>query len=478
MESEEEELQLNNNVNRAALDFDTAAVCSVTLSVRGVYMCLKCGKTLAGLGTSSPAYLHSLERAHHLFVQVGSGDGAIYALPQGSRISAASASKLDDVIDEARISCGLGLKEAHVNAICARSLSSKEASPAVKRWDGERHAHGVMVLDVLHTGNYFNCVVLALVSVPEVRNLLLRYRVSSNGFSSINTAEHEQDRQVLQALAVLVQKMWLVNPLKTHRSPAELANAVSRASGKRFAPVGFAVASDFLCWLLAVLDRTIATDEPQAQHREPEERRAAKRSRPLPASCMSQWFRGVLLCDEQRTDSSIQPAKATNHQIPFWMLSVDMMDTQDVDQASVHLSDLLRKYNGKTRSVRFTRLSTGEKTEVPCTFSLLRSPRFLVIHVNRLLKTAFGYSMRTTHVSFPLHNLQLLELSSASPVMYGLRSIISHRGESVKTGSYVVHILHEPTELWYNVSGPVPFRVLPELVSMEQAHILLYERCA
>ena len=57
-------------IRRPLLDFDFEKLCSVTLSNMNVYACLICGKYYQGRGKNSYAYFHSLEKRHHLFINL------------------------------------------------------------------------------------------------------------------------------------------------------------------------------------------------------------------------------------------------------------------------------------------------------------------------------------------------------------------------------------------------------------------------
>ena len=60
-------------VNRAVLDFDFEKTCCVSLANINVYGCLVCGKYYQGRGRASPAYVHSLESNHRVFINLLSG---------------------------------------------------------------------------------------------------------------------------------------------------------------------------------------------------------------------------------------------------------------------------------------------------------------------------------------------------------------------------------------------------------------------
>ena len=68
-----------DTINRKRLDFDLAKECSVTLVKKNIYCCLVCGKYFSGRGKRTHAYTHSVEKSHHVFVNLETGK--FYCLP-------------------------------------------------------------------------------------------------------------------------------------------------------------------------------------------------------------------------------------------------------------------------------------------------------------------------------------------------------------------------------------------------------------
>ena len=68
-----------DTVNRQKLDFDQQKLCSVTLTNLNVYACLVCGKFFQGRGKSTPAYTHSVQCGHFVFINLH--DTKTYCLP-------------------------------------------------------------------------------------------------------------------------------------------------------------------------------------------------------------------------------------------------------------------------------------------------------------------------------------------------------------------------------------------------------------
>ena len=84
-----------DTIDRHRLDFDFERVCSVTLLKSNVYACLVCGRYFQGRGDTSPAYHHSINDDHHVFMNLAT-HGA-YCLPENYEI-------FDRTIDDIKVS--------------------------------------------------------------------------------------------------------------------------------------------------------------------------------------------------------------------------------------------------------------------------------------------------------------------------------------------------------------------------------------
>lgn len=73
-----------DTINRSILDFDSEKLCSLTLTNKNVYVCLICGKYFEGRGKHTPAYTHSVQMNHYVFMNVESGRA--YCLPDSYEI--------------------------------------------------------------------------------------------------------------------------------------------------------------------------------------------------------------------------------------------------------------------------------------------------------------------------------------------------------------------------------------------------------
>jgi U4/U6.U5 tri-snRNP-associated protein 2 len=68
-----------DTVNHQLLDFDFEKVCCVSLSDQNVYACLVCGKYFKGRGKATHAFTHSVQSAHHVFINLQTD--RVYCLP-------------------------------------------------------------------------------------------------------------------------------------------------------------------------------------------------------------------------------------------------------------------------------------------------------------------------------------------------------------------------------------------------------------
>ena len=73
-----------DTINRKVLDFDFEKLCSVSLLNVNIYACLVCGKYFQGKGANTPAFTHSLNEDHHVFINLH--NCKIYCLPDSYEI--------------------------------------------------------------------------------------------------------------------------------------------------------------------------------------------------------------------------------------------------------------------------------------------------------------------------------------------------------------------------------------------------------
>lgn len=85
--------------------------------------------------------------------------------------------------------------------------------------------------------DYFNVVIQALAHIPPLRNFYMLENLSDKS-------------ELVQRFSVLVRKIWNTRAFKTHVSPHELLQQISRQSSKRFDLLHQSDPVDFLSWFL------------------------------------------------------------------------------------------------------------------------------------------------------------------------------------------------------------------------------------
>lgn len=73
-----------STIKRNLLDFDFEKICSISLSHSNVYACLVCGRYFQGKSSSSPAYQHSIDASHFIFINLQ--NSKVFCLPDGYEV--------------------------------------------------------------------------------------------------------------------------------------------------------------------------------------------------------------------------------------------------------------------------------------------------------------------------------------------------------------------------------------------------------
>lgn len=178
----------HQQVNRKLLDFDYEKVCSVTLSNANVYACLKCGKYFQGIpymqrffnhhvgrSKTSPAYMHSLQEDHRLYINLNSL--RVFLLPESNEL--ADQSPFDDI----RFAICPRFSEHQI-----RSLSSVDANKTISKrhldLHGKEYICGFVGMNNIKCNDSINAVLQALLHVNPLRDHLLRCFTTAHGSTS------------------------------------------------------------------------------------------------------------------------------------------------------------------------------------------------------------------------------------------------------------------------------------------------------
>ncbi len=147
-----------DTINRHVIDFDSEKLCSVTLTNMNVYVCLVCGKYFQGRGKLTPAYTHSVQAGHFVFMNVHTNKS--YCLPDSYEIIDSSLRDVESCLSPVYSTSDSAL--LNTNTSLARDIH------------GNSYLPGFVGLNNLVCTDYLNVVLHALSHVTPFRNFWLQ----------------------------------------------------------------------------------------------------------------------------------------------------------------------------------------------------------------------------------------------------------------------------------------------------------------
>jgi len=379
-------------------------VCSVTLSKMNIYCCLVCGKFLEGRGKDTPAYTHSVQHDHMVYMNIQ--EERFYCLPDNYEVIDSS---LDDIKQY--------LSPQYNKKTIEQLDNNKDLSRDVY---GVSYLQGFIGINNISQTDYINATIRALSHVSILRNFLLQpdlYKICKS--------------QLVQNVGAVMRRIWSPYNIRSCISPQELVNVISTLSKKRFANNGangtIIECMDFLNWFLNEMHRglTIGCASkgvlPAIAAKEP--------------STITQCFQGVIEVTEQRRKAAVaaiaananstssssstsnenddeqeQPWTETVRQVKFNHLSLDIPPPplfQDGEEEliipQVPIFELLSKFDGN----KWSETLIGEE-HVRRKYKILKLPIYLILNLIRITDTTgFRKARNPTIVTFPLRHLDM-----------------------------------------------------------------------
>jgi hypothetical protein len=215
-----------DTINRHLVDFDMQKLCSVTLSPNHVYACLVCGKFFEGRGRHTPAYTHSLQASHHVYISLT--DGKVWCLPDGYEV-------LDASLDDIKFALHPRFTADDIAVLDQNTRLSTDIL-------GISYLPGFVGMNNLKHTDFVNVVVQALAHVQPLRDFFLQPENYAACASPL-----------VSRFGELMQRLWSPAAFKSTVSPIEFITEVSARTAKRFTVGTPAEAVDFLVWLLNTL---------------------------------------------------------------------------------------------------------------------------------------------------------------------------------------------------------------------------------
>ena len=413
-----------DTIQRSVLDFDLEPACSVSLVTSPhIYACLVCGKYFRGRGLHTPAYTHSVEESHFVFLH----------------------------LTKATFHCLHDIRDALHPAYDIRHLARLDSNTELSRdLFGRLYLPGFVGLNNLHKTDGINAVVQALVHVRPLRDYFLRQSIGS----SSDAMQHQQHQHraaysVTFQFGTLVRQLWSDRRFKSHVDPHMFVNAVSAASHKKFGGAGKQVdAGEFLAWFLRQLHlgtgggiqtAAMAKKKKKKQHSSSQQptsivekifqgrvrvtTRQAKRKSSIKSNLgdVDEDDRGGSDDDEDDVETKDSSAPNTKSQIKieettidtqFLQLTLDISEKplfRDEDGGLVipqePLVTVLKKFDGVTFADVLTRNGVVQRRR----YALQRLPDYLILHLARFKNNQYSREKNPTIVAFPVKNLDLTD---------------------------------------------------------------------
>ncbi|KAG4303815.1 hypothetical protein PORY_002778 [Pneumocystis oryctolagi] len=436
-----------DTVDRTRLDFDFEKLCSISLSNLNVYACLICGKYFQGRGRSSYAYFHSLDEAHHVYINLHSLK--IYVLPESYEVHT---NALDDI--------KYVLNPTYTKEQVMTMDTNTEPSYDL---DNKKYFPGFVGLNNIKQNNYLNCVIQALSHVTPFRNYFILENFSGKS-------------ELVQRLSILIRKIWNAKAFRGHVSPHELLQEVTSVSGKQFKLTEQSDPLEFLSWLLNVIHIDLGGSKTKAG-----------------SSVIHRIFQGKVRIQSQkiiaRSDANdadrlrFEVGREIQENIsPFLFLTLDLPmppllqdEFEDNIIPQVALSTLLAKYDGVT-----SQELSGQRKR----YKIKTLPPFLIFHIKRFTRNNWRDEKNPTIVNFPVKDLDMrgyvdpTHLSNSSTV-YDLCANIVHETVSSIEGEkrvFRTQVRNKSTDIWYQIQDLYVEEIPKEMIFLNESYIQIWER--
>jgi len=406
-----------DTIQRSLLDFDFEPSCSVSLeSSQHVYACLVCGKFFRGRGRHTPAYTHSVDEGHYVFVNLFRG--TFHCLPDDYEIHDKSLSDISAALHPTFTR--QEVSQIDTNTGLARDLF------------GRRYLPGYVGLNNLHKTDCVNAIVQALVHVRPLRDFFLNRThqeitiLNNNNHKKKNSKPPHRMSHLVQCFGELVRKIWSEERFKCHVDPHMLIQAISETSKKKFRVGLQAEAGEFLSWFLNMLHiglggtKTPGSSiiyqcfqgkvEMTTRQRKLKKHDLDKKDEPdidtekIPGD-MEESISGPPVVEEG--EDEIEETTIESH---FLQLTLDIPEKplfRDDEGGLVipqePLVTVLKKFDGVTFSEALSKNGIAQRKR----YILRELPPYLILHLSRFQSNRYSREKNPTIVAFPVKNLDL-----------------------------------------------------------------------
>ena len=319
--------------------------------------------------------------------------------------------------------------------------------------------------------DYFNVIIQSLAHIPPLRNYVM-------------LEDFLQRPELVQRFSVLVRKLWNTRAFKSHVSPHELLQQISRQSSKRFDLLHQSDPVEFLGWFLNNLHLTLG----------------GSKTKPG-TSIVHKVFQGKLKVESQQITAKAdagdrlrfeEAAEVLSDTHRYLILTLDLpaaplfqdeLDKNIIPQ--VPLTSILSKYNG---------LKAQEHLNTRKRYRLLHPlPPYLMFHIKRFSKNKFVSERNPTIVTFPVRSLDMSPYVEPNPsihppgepIWYDLIANVTHEAVRTQDDSvegeterkvWRVQLRDRAREEWLEVQDLFVERVATETLFTKESYLMVWEK--
>lgn len=336
---------------------------------------------------------------------------------------------------------------------------------------GKRYRPGFVGMNNIKANDYFNVVIQALSHVTPIRNYFMLEDLAARP-------------EMAQRFSTLTRKIWNSRAFKSHVSPHELIQQISRQSQKRFDLLNQSDPVDFLTWFLNNLHLALG----------------GSKTKPG-TSIIQKVFQGQLKTESQqitpRADANDRlrfedAGKVVTERQHFLMLTLDLppapLFQNDLDKNAipqVQLTTLLAKYDG---------IRTAEQQNARKRYRLLHPlPPYLLLHIKRFSKNQFISERNPTIVIFDSQGLDMSTYVEPNPsihpmgepIIYDLVANITHEAVRIRDDSvegeaekkvWKTQVKDKARDEWVEIQDLFVEKVSAETLFTRESYLLVLEK--
>ena len=330
---------------------------------------------------------------------------------------------------------------------------------------------GFVGMNNIKANDYFNVVIQSLAHIPPLRNYFMLEDISKRS-------------ELTQRFSTLIRKVWNTRAFKSHVSPHELLQQVSRQSQKRFDLLHQSDPVEFLSWFLNNLHLALG----------------GSKTKPG-SSIIQKVFQGKLQVESQqitakadandrlRFEEAAEVHTQTSH---FLMLTLDLpaaplfqdeLEKNIIPQ--VPLTSILTKYDG---------IRTAEQENARKRYRLLHPlPPYLLFHIKRFSKNKFISERNPTIVTFQPRSLDMSAYvvpnprfhPPGEPILYDLVSNVTHEAVRVRDDSvegeaekkvWRVQLKDRARDEWLDIQDLYVEKAPAETLFTKESYLMVWER--